>query len=302
LAKVNKSELVGVAFVLLTAVLSGLRPALTKFGAETYPPILLAAFTVLFSAIASFVVLLARKQPTSSLIPDQKKYFTSGIIGAGLAPLFLYLGLQTTSGIDTSLFLQIELVYSLVICYFLMREKITLQQVFLTAIVFVGAIATLFKESAPTLSAGAMMILAVPLFYVLSNAMSKDLLKRHTPEAVSTMRQIYGALFLLATVLLFEGAPASIVLDPQFLLYAAMLGILLTGVALCWYNAIGRVNVSKATAIGAVEVIVSVVASCIVLGEVPTLLQYFGITLIVAGTVLLAFRVKSEQRVPPVKA
>ncbi len=292
----KSTELVGVAFVLLTAILSGLRPALTKFGTANYPPILLAGFTVLFCAITSFAIFLAGKQPMRSLIPDQKKYFTSGIVGAGLAPLFLYLGLQTTSGIDASLFLQIELVYSLVICYFLMREKITLQQVFLTAIVFVGAIATLFKESTPTLSTGSMMILAVPLFYVLSNAMSKDLLKRHTPEAVSTMRQLYGALFLLTTVLLFEGVPASIVLNPQFLLYAAMLGILLTGVALCWYNAIDRVNVSKATAIGAVEVIISVIVSCIVLGEVPTLLQYFGIALIVVGTVLLAFNVKSEQR------
>jgi drug/metabolite transporter (DMT)-like permease len=295
LPKITKTEISGVTFILITAVLSGTRPAISKLGTQNFPPILLACFTLVFSAAAAFIIFRADQKKKESHLGNPNEFVAIGV-SSGIAMILLYLGLQTTSGIDASLFLQAELAYALVAGHFLLGEKITFRQVILTAAVFLGAIVTLWQTGNPTLNLGALMILAVPLFYVTSNTISKGLLQRHSPEAIIVMRQAYGALMLLAAALAFETEKITLVMNVQFLTFAAMLGIVMTGVSWSWYNAIGRVNLSKATAIGAVEVIVGVVMSCIILGEAPTLLQYTGMVLIIAGTVFLTFWVKSEKR------
>jgi len=301
LPRITRSELVGVAFILITAVLSGMRPAISKFGTQSYPPIILACFTLAFSAAAAFMIFLTKQEKAREVFSDPAEFAAIGA-SSGIAMLLLYLGLQTTSSIDSSLFLQAELAYSLVACYFILKEKITATQVAFSAMVFLGAIATLWQAGLPNLNAGALMILAVPAFYVASNLLSKGLLQRHTPEMIIAMRQAYGALILLATALAFEAAKLAVVFNAQFLVYSAMLGIVMTGVSFCWYNAIKRMNLSKATAIGAVEVVVGGAMAFLLFGEVPTQLQCIGAALIIAGTVLLAFRVKSEQRKSSIKA
>lgn len=299
LASVHRSEIIGATFVLLSAAVYAIQPALVKFTTRTYPPIFFAAVALFFGFAFTAMVFLLKKRPLASLLPEQGNHVFNGVVGNGIAPLLLFIGMQTTAGIDAGILLQMETVYALVLGYFFLHEKISIRQAAFTALVFAGGVIALHKGSVPALTGGVAMILAVPLLYVISNIKAKTLLKRHAIEVVTVMSLFYGTLFLLAASLLFEGPQFALLLDGNFVLYVAINGVLTYGILLyLWYSAITLVNLSKATAIVTLNIIISIISAYLILGEVPTAQQYAGAGLIFAGSLLLTLKVKSEQRKP----
>ena len=299
MASIRKEEYIGVAFALLSILANSLTPVMGRFSIGNYPPVLFAAARATIGFAVLYAYLLAKGRGAG--VPFQKPradFALTGIFSTGMASLLIFLGMQTTRAMDAALLLQIEIPYSLIISYFLVRERITKKQLAFTAMVFAGVLAVVFKGGVPALGFGPLLVLAAPFFWPLGSSFAKKLMKKYDPFTVVCERLLYGALFLFAASFVFEGAQAwGYVSSPQFLAASIFQGLFIFVIGnVAWYMSLSRINLSKATGLIGLAPALTFFFSWLLLGETASLPQFAGLFLVVCGTYLLSTQVKSESR------
>ena len=150
-----------------------------------------------------------------------------------------------------------------------------------------------------SLNWGDLLVLLTPLCWQIAHFFSKRLMTSHkeiTPMLIATARTLYGGtfLFILSSI---EGANQYDKLGiTNILLILLFQGII--GFALhysIWYEAIKRLNLSKATTLVSVYPTFSILLAWLILKELPTFYQLAGFAIIMVGIFGLS-GIKSEQR------
>ena len=297
---VDQKEHIGVLFAILSILSASLLTVVARFSASNYPPLFFAAVSAGLGFAVLFLVLAF--QGRANGVPFLRPRGTFAIIGifsTGITSLLVFEGMLTTQANDGSLLLQAEILYSLVVSYFFLKEKITAKQVAFTALVLVGALAVLFRGSAFQFGFGPLLLLIAPLFWTVGHSFAKGLFSKFDPVLIVCERMFYGAVFLFAASFFFEGGSSSwaIATNPQFLAAAAFQGLFVFVAGhITWYYALSRINLSKLTAMIGLEPAMTFFFSWLFLGETASLAQFAGLSLVVCGTYLLSTQVKSESR------
>ena len=138
---------------------------------------------------------------------------------------------------------------------------------------------------------GASLLLATPLAWQLSHLVALRGLPEVQPRVFSAARYLVGSV-LLCALWAARGGPAAL---PAWSAFAPQLpvlafqGVVLSYVGtLLWYETIGRLDLARATAIVVPSIpLLSLGASFLLLGEVPSLRQAAGMAVAAAG--VLAF-------------
>jgi len=288
------NETKGLILIFICMIVSGLFPVVGKYAMVKLHPLFFSSASALVCAGFIFLFLLARGEVQALFGKDFKLLFLIGLFGTGLSSLFFFYGTRLTSGINSALLLQIEPIYSLLLGYFMLKERISIRQVLLTLMVISGVTLVIYNGTF-AFNRGDFLILATPLFWQLCHAFAKKALVRQSFYVVAASRTLFGGLFLLAANLLAGRNDLSI-LDLNLFLLILFQGIVVYAVGfLTWYSAIRWVNLSKGTAIAAPYPILSVVLAWFFLGEVPTMYHLAGLVLILSGALLLS-RIRSEKR------
>ncbi len=299
MAKIDKEENEGVVFALVSVFASALLPVMGRFTAGNYPPLFFAAVSVSIGFFALYFYLALKGRASGIPLREPRTQFALvGIFSTGITSLLIFIGMQSTRAVDAALLLQVEIPYSIVVSYLMLKERITRKQAVFTAIIFSGALLVLFKGGMPLLGVGPLLVLLTPLFWPIGSSFAKRLLSKFDAEFVVCERMFYGALFLIAASLIFEGAaPWAFLSSSSFLSAAAFQGIIVFVVGhIAWYLAIARINLSKATALIGLGPAATFIFSWLFLGETVSLWQVAGLALVMAGTYLLSTQVKSESR------
>ena len=149
------------------------------------------------------------------------------------------------------------------------------------------------------LNLGDLLVLLTPLCWQVAHFFSKRLMTAHkeiTPMLIATARTLYGGIFLFILSSI-EGANQYDKLGiTNILLILLFQGII--GFALhysVWYEAIKRLNLSKATTLVSVYPTFSIALAWFILKEVPNFYQLAGFGIIILGIFGLS-RIKSEHR------
>jgi len=295
----EKKEKEGIIFVIITIFIAGALPIIIKYGTGLINPLFFATVSSLIAGV--FLFLLTTLKGNWRILFDKKYFFyllLIGFFGITLSNVCFFFGVTLTSGINSSILLVIEPLYAIFIGYILLNEKITLKQIFFTFIIMLGTIVVIYRAEF-IFNWGDLLVLLTPLCWQIAHFFGKKLMnadKEITPMLIATARTLYGGVFLF----ILSSAKGMNQYDKLgvkgVLLILLFQGII--GFALhysIWYEAIKRLNLSKATALISVYPTFSMALARFILKEVPNFYQLAGFGIILLGIFGLS-GIKSEHR------
>jgi drug/metabolite transporter (DMT)-like permease len=302
-----RQERLGLLFAGLCALNGALVPAFAKLTTVRASALFVAAVTTVFAGAFAALVLGLRGQLGLLLKRESRRLLVVvGALGTAAAYLLFFEGARRSTAIETVLCLQIEPAYSLVAAWVFLAHRPSLRRMAAMAVLLLG-IALAVGAQGLTSSVGVWLLLATPLCWQASHLIVLRGLTDVAPEILTGARYIYGGLLLaLSWLVSGEDLPPVAQLGPLLPLLAIQ-GVLLSYAGtLLWYQAITRLDLARTTAIVVPSIpILSLVASFVLLGEVPTSQQWAGLVLTAVG--ILAFVTAphvtaSRERVPAVTA
>jgi drug/metabolite transporter (DMT)-like permease len=196
--------------LIISAVLYGSISTIAKPSLNSINPILLSSLTYLIIGIfltpfikVSKYVIYENKNNSLKLI------IITSICGAVIGPILFFYGLKLTDASISSLLINAEFVFSILLAFFILKEKpnrlsyIGIALVFVALIVlnFKGDISNIFENNNFT---GNILILAATVFWALDNNISKIILQRETPVIkLIQLKSLFGGFISLLIVFLF---------------------------------------------------------------------------------------------------
>jgi drug/metabolite transporter (DMT)-like permease len=289
----------GVILVIICVFIHGALPILGKYGVSLVHPLFFASMTNLIAAMGLLTFILMRKNKITALV--NKKYFFSlvliGFFGTTISNILFFYGVRLTSGINSSILLQVEPIYSLFIGYLLLNEKVTIRQIISTLIIISGTLLVIFQGTL-SLNWGDLLVLGTPLCYQVGHIFSKRLLNDNhlSPLFIAAGRTLYGGIFLFIISQLFGVHEFDSLKETNILGIIIFYGIVIYALTYyTFYESIKRINLSKATAIISAYPAISILLAWFILREVPDIYQITGFFIILLGIIYLS-NLKSELR------
>ena len=286
-----RAERVGLAFAGLCVVNGAVFPAVAKLTTDGADALFVATVTTGFGALVAFAYLAVRGGLGAFF--DRRvgpRLAWVGLLGSAVAYGFLFEGARRSSAIDTVLCLQVEPLYALIIARMFLGHGLTLRRIAAAGVLGTG-IGLAIVGGGDSDPIGIAFLLATPLAWQVSHLVALRGLSGVSPMVLTGARYVHGGLWL-GLAWLVVGAPTGIAPDDSLtarLPLLAFQGIALSFIGTAfWYQAIARLDLARATAIVVPSIpMVSVLATFLLLGDVPTLRQWLGLGLTALG--VLAF-------------
>jgi drug/metabolite transporter (DMT)-like permease len=252
-------------------------------------PLLVATVTTSFAGALALVVLAMRGEVGILVAPTTgPRLALVGFLGTAAAFFLFYAGTSRTSAIEAALGLQVEPVYSLLAAWIGLGHRPTARRIAAIVVLLAGLVLALGAHELSS-SSGIWLILATPLCWQASHLVVLRGLPGVRAPVLTGARYVHGGLILLV-VWLVAGGPASelAALGPSLPLLAVQGTVLCYLGTIVWYAAIARLDLARTTAIVVPSIpVLSLAATFVLVGEVPTLRQALGMLLTAAG--VLAF-------------
>jgi len=269
---------------------------MAKFGTGFLPYLFYTSISMVTAGLMGWVLVLLRRIHGELLTLTSRKLFEMSLIGAGVAMAFLsiFTGVSLTA-VSNSFLLQTEVIYTIVLGYFLLKERITGRQVAASLIVVLGDMMVMTGGLIQQVNVGDLLFLTAPLFFTVTNILAKGVMKTTDPSIVVAFRYTSGGVLLLS-LQAFTGVERLILgLKPFQILLVLTQGLLLATSSLLSHFAMKKINLSKASAIFLASPVVSAVLAIAFLGERVTLIHSIGSAMIFISVLYLA-RLRSALR------
>lgn len=298
----------GPILALISSLLFGISPVLTKFIVGDIQPVLLAGLLYLGSALILLIPCLLnyaasiaelRKTPRSHRI----KLIGATISGGILAPIALVFGIQNASAFEVSLLLNLESVATTIIAWLIFKEHVGgavwIGKLFLIIggiIITVSPSVTMINGGVANASASAniswasILVITACIFWGIDNNLTRDI-DELSPNLLAMLKGLVAGVFniFLAFALSFSGliAPLSEVkLLP--IAISLLIGVFSYGISLVFFvKALRHIGASRTSTYFATGPFIGMFAAVIFLGERPALIQWGASILMVLGLWIL---------------
>jgi len=292
---------IGVTLALSNTIIGAGQPALTRWGATNLDPLLFCTGAVVVAALFCAVFMYSRGE--LKLVFGRAfrlRLAMMSATGTMATSLLLTFGMTRINAIATTILLQSEPIYSLVLAIIVLRERPSNRQLLATATILVG-IASVFATGGAFSPAWAvLMVLITPLFWQASHVMGLSMMPPLSPLTVTSGRMIYAALGLGALLILTR--PATL---PELANVGALTIIVATGFfiyflsALTWYGAISRLSLAWTTALVIPAIpLLSILFAVVFLGERATVREILGVLIAIAGVLALVLGADAHRQHP----
>jgi drug/metabolite transporter (DMT)-like permease len=281
----DRSESAGLVFAGLCALNGAFVPAVARLTSVEAEPLLVATVTSLFAGVCALAVLVARGELGVLIARDTgPRLALVGALGTAMAFFLFYSGTSRTSAIEAALCLQVEPVYALIGAWVGLGHRPTVRRVVAIAVLLAGLALALGAHQLSS-AGGVWLILATPLCWQLSHLVVLRGLVGVRAPVLTGARYVYGGLMLAVVWLALGGTPAELAaLRPGLPLLAVQGTVLAYLGTMVWYAAIARLDLARTTAIVVPSIpVLSLGATFVLLGEVPTARQALGMLLTAAG-------------------
>lgn len=271
--------------IVIEAVIYAFYPIVISHSSKIMPPILFAGLTTLVAAVTSLIFVIRKATPKTLLNPRTLKYAIGITIFIIVIPsLFIFTGSSKTSGINTTILLQSEILFTFIFFGILKLEKITSRKILGSIIAIAGTSLILYNGSAK-INIGDILIICGTISYPIGNFLAKKALKKTSIADLIFLRSIFGGIILIAFSLIFENQQGS--MDKIALHWPLIVGsgIFINHISkFLWYQGIKRIDVSKAIPLSAgIYPTLSFIFALIFLHESPTFYQITGFALAMCG-------------------
>jgi drug/metabolite transporter (DMT)-like permease len=277
----------GVRNALLAALLFGASAPLAKIFLRTLSPMELAGALYLGSGLGLALWQLVRSWRHDSRTVEAPvagadwPWLAGAILSGGVvAPVLLMFGLAATPAASTSLLLNLEGVLTALLAWYLFRENFDRRILLgMTAIVAGGLLLSFNPGQAIGFSWGSVSILGACLCWAVDNNLTRKV-SAADPLQIAMLKGLSaGAVNLLIGLVISGKAPGA-----ASLAGAGLLGFLSYGVSLtCFVLALRDLGTARTGAYFSTAPFLGVLLSILLLREVPTLLFWPALMLMVIG-------------------
>lgn len=155
-----------------------------------------------------------------------KRYYflilTSAILGATIAPVMFFLGLEQTTAADTSLLANGETVFSILFALVIFKERLKPIGYLAVALILFGATNLEFNDSILKLDSGNLLVIGSTILWGLDNNIGKIITRQIDVSRLIQLKALIGGFILLLSIVVF-GVPFSI--QPTQIVSIIILGV-----------------------------------------------------------------------------
>ncbi|MEQ9165281.1 MAG: DMT family transporter [Fulvivirga sp.] len=256
-----------------------------KVGLQDITPINLTLVRFIISSIGLGLIALIQR-PKRILKKDQFRFVLAAVFGVALYNIALNYGQQTISAGSASFLINTVPIFTTILSFLILKEKLILRTVIGIAISMVGVgLITLSESQEFNLNQGIILLLIASFSQALFFIIQKPLLTRYSPLTVISYSVWLGTLFLLPfSKDLFEVTNAS----RESKLALLYLGIVVGALGhVIWAYVLSQLSASKATSFLYFVPVVSVVLSFLLVKEIPSLLLITGGLVAITGVYIV---------------
>lgn len=228
------------------------------------------------------------------------------ILSGALAPALIFAALEQTAVNNVVLLGRLEPPLALALSVILLRERVNAWIIAGVALSFLGVALTVLLQPPTTammhaglmIGRGELMTLAGAIALAISAVISKHTLNKVPLGVFSIFRMLMGTVIFFAIVLrLFGPGHFMDVFSPflwQWMLLYSLL--IVVGGQLCWFQGLKKATAGEVSLISSFGPIVGILAALLILGEIPTMAQYIGGSVILLGIVLNQIGVAQQRQ------
>ena len=274
-----------ILIALCTPLLLGFGFAIAKPAMQQFPPFLLMGLRF---TIASLVLIWWFPIPRGLI----KNLFIVSLIGGTLSYGLVYLGLNIVDASSSTLLVQAEVPFGVLIAYFLYKERPGIKNIFGIIIAFIGLVVLLGAPNLQGKFIGVLLLLSGAFTWSLGVVMAKPLSKKIGGFAVAAWISLFCGPMLLLTSFIFDGNTLNYFLTANLngWLTVAYFGLIMQPLAYgAWYHVIGRNPIHKVLPVMLLFPLTGLSTAILLLGEEPTKQVYLGGAIILFGIGMILF-------------
>jgi len=291
----KSKETIGVLLVLISIFFFGLHPIISKYALEIINPLFLGSMSILSAFIIPMLILIKKRRVKRLIERKNILYlFFIALFGSVIAFALFFFGTKMTSGINASLLLQSEPLYSALIGYFILKESVGKRQLFAMILIIFGMSVILYNGTL-AINYGDILILLAPLGWQISHTLVKKVIKKIGTYVIVTGRFLYAFPVFLVLSTAFGANQFEVLIQPFYLSLILFIGVSEALGYILWVEAIRRINLSKATTLVSPYPILSVIFAWLILSELPSIYQVTGLISVIIGMYIMG-RIKSRTR------
>lgn len=228
----------------------------------------------------------------------KKNYFLlllTSLCGAVIAPTLFFSGLSNTSASDSSILINGEVFFSILLAIVIFNEKLIRREIVALILVLVGIVILttnmefLSSNSFIELSIGNILVVGSTLFWALDNNISKILSKTiHIPKIIVLKTLIGGSILFILFIIIFginDFINTITIFHIPYLVFAGSMGF---GASLFFFlNSLKRIGTIKTILLFSTSSIFGMIFAKIFLNENITIYQIIAVGVILSGCYLI---------------
>ncbi len=269
-----------IILLLLSNFLLALAPIFSNIGVPLKGS-LIYSFYDLFAA--GIIILLFSKITRKKLV-FSKKFVKNGLIYF-LGTFFFFKSFNYLSSITASFIAQAQIIFTLIISYFLLNEKIGTKKLFSALLVIIGGFVIYYHEKMNFNDTGIILMVTATIFFAFLNYRVKKLRKEY--DSLSIMfYQIVTVTTILFIINLFTNFNQLFTIDKGNF-YALLQGLSVD--FLGWYLfiiSLKHVELNKAFIIYSLNSLITLAYSFMIFGIEIIILQLIGGLFIIVGNII----------------
>ena len=274
-----------ILIALCAPLLLGFGFAIAKPAMQQFPPFLLMGLRFTITAL----VLVWWFPIPRGLI---KNLFIVSLIGGTLSYGLVYLGLNIVDVSSSTLLIQAEVPFGVLIAYFLFKEKPGIKNIFGIIIAFIGLVVLLGAPNLQGKFIGVLLLLSGAFTWSLGVVMVKPISKKIGGFAVAAWISLFCGPMLLLGSFIFDGNTLKYFFSANLngWLTVAYLGLIMQPLAYgAWYHVIGRNPIHKVLPVMLLFPLTGLSTAILLLGEEPTKQVFIGGAIILFGIGMILF-------------
>jgi len=274
-----------ILIALCAPILLGFGFVIAKPAMQQFPPFLLMGLRF---TIAALILIWWFPIPRGLL----KNLFIVSFIGGTLTYGLVYMGLNSVDASSSTLLIQTEVPFGVIIAYFLFKEKPGIKNIVGIVIAFLGLFVLLGAPNLQGKLIGVLLLLSGAFTWSLGMVMAKPIIKKIGGFAVTAWVCLFSGPMLLLGSFIFDGNTINYFLSANFhgWLIVAYLSLIMQPLAYgTWYHVIGRNPIHKVLPVMLLLPLTGLSTAIFLLGEEPTKQVFIGGVIILFGIGMILF-------------
>lgn len=238
---------------------------------------------------------VSTSSPQNLFYPTKFRIFGANIlIGIifSIALIIHYYALQSSGAILGSIVLKSSILYSMLLGWMFLKERVSRSQLIYTVFLLMGVIYSLTEgfTAIVSVNVGGLILLLVPLLWMVGHLFTKFLMRHEIgqPMEIVFWRVFIGAgLVGLFYWIVFPNKEILLFMEWQNLQFLMLGGFVYCCIHVCWYKVIQFIDLSKSTVIYALTPIITSILSTVILKETFSLFYLVGIGMVIFSIIMI---------------